>query len=67
MVLVPLHTVSKPPPHVSGGAPPCTPQCAGASVGAMDSKDEKTLAPNSDANWLGKMRPSCVPALTASG
>ena len=39
-------------PHVSGGPPPCMPQCSGASVGAIDSKELKTDAPNSDANWL---------------
>ena len=31
------------------GAPPCTPQCSGLSVGAMLSKEEKTEQPNSEA------------------
>jgi hypothetical protein len=67
MVFVPLQIVSKPEPHVSGGAPPCSPQCAGASVGAVLSKLLMTLAPNSLAAWLTNWRPSAVDGLSCSG
>ena len=68
MVFVPLHGPSKPPVvHESGGAPPCMPQCAGASVGAMDSKLLKPVAPNSLVKTDGNARPLGVAGLRAIG
>ena len=43
------------------------PQCAGARVGAMDSKEDHTEPPNSDANWLGHWGPIATVGSTARG
>jgi hypothetical protein len=44
--------------HDDLGSPPCALQCFGSRVGAIDSKLEKTAAPNSLANVLGWLTPS---------
>jgi hypothetical protein len=43
------------------------PQCAGASVGAMDSNEDHTLPPNSDANWFTNWGPIATVGSTARG
>lgn len=48
MTLPPSQRMKKPDGvHESNGAPPCTPQCSGASVADMLSKLLKAVAPNS--------------------
>ena len=48
--------VAPPPPNVlpqvSGGAPPCRPQWLGCSTALMDSKEDITAQPNSEAKTL---------------
>ena len=43
------HTLLKPPVQLSAGAPPCNDQCFASIVGDIDSNDDMTTHPNSDA------------------
>ena len=60
MGLGPGQMPEKPPVHelaLLAGPPPPSPQCAGASVGASDSKDDHADAPNSEKNMPGACGP----------
>jgi hypothetical protein len=50
------------PVQTAGATPPHRAQCAGASVGATDSKEEKTLAPNSEKNMPHLLTPRAAGA-----
>ena len=53
--------------QLSAACPPWMPQCTGSSVGAMDSKEENTDAPNSEAYTPYCAVPRVVPLARDTG